>query len=226
MSYTPTNWQTGDIVTAERLNKMEQGIKENAGYWIPLQFSNGTFSVPVDKVDEVLYALQNPDNVFINGAAIGDLAFYGGYRVNENEFYCPLSAEVMEANGMSGTGNIIIKHAVGVADVSVEVVPDTFIVTLTPTAQDFSGTMDKTVGEIKTAYKAGKQIVFRVLSSETRYTDIYSVSFDYDTSDDVLIFYANIFVLDSGAFVIAYNVQLGDSTDVYSTTIFPLTPMS
>lgn len=26
MSYTPTNWQTGDTVTAERLNKMEQGI--------------------------------------------------------------------------------------------------------------------------------------------------------------------------------------------------------
>lgn len=26
MSYTPTNWQTGDTVTAEKLNKMEQGI--------------------------------------------------------------------------------------------------------------------------------------------------------------------------------------------------------
>lgn len=26
MSYTPTNWQTGDTVTAEKLNKMESGI--------------------------------------------------------------------------------------------------------------------------------------------------------------------------------------------------------
>jgi hypothetical protein len=26
MSYTPTNWQTGDTVTAEKLNHMEQGI--------------------------------------------------------------------------------------------------------------------------------------------------------------------------------------------------------
>ena len=26
MSYTPTNWSTGDIVTAEKLNKLEQGI--------------------------------------------------------------------------------------------------------------------------------------------------------------------------------------------------------
>lgn len=30
MSYTPTNWQTGDTITASLLNKMEQGIKDNA----------------------------------------------------------------------------------------------------------------------------------------------------------------------------------------------------
>lgn len=28
MSYTPTNWQTGDVITAALLNKMEQGIAE------------------------------------------------------------------------------------------------------------------------------------------------------------------------------------------------------
>lgn len=26
MSYTPTNWQTGDVITAEKLNNMEAGI--------------------------------------------------------------------------------------------------------------------------------------------------------------------------------------------------------
>lgn len=26
MSYTPTNWQTGDTITAERLNKLEAGV--------------------------------------------------------------------------------------------------------------------------------------------------------------------------------------------------------
>lgn len=26
MAYTPTNWQTGDVVTAERLNKLENGV--------------------------------------------------------------------------------------------------------------------------------------------------------------------------------------------------------
>lgn len=28
MSYTPTEWKTGDVITAERLNKAEQGIKD------------------------------------------------------------------------------------------------------------------------------------------------------------------------------------------------------
>lgn len=31
MSYEPTNWQDGDIVTASKLNKMEQGITNNSG---------------------------------------------------------------------------------------------------------------------------------------------------------------------------------------------------
>lgn len=30
MSYTPTNWQAGDIITAAKLNNMESGIA-NAG---------------------------------------------------------------------------------------------------------------------------------------------------------------------------------------------------
>ena len=30
MSYTPTNWSSGDIVTAEKLNKLEQGVAESS----------------------------------------------------------------------------------------------------------------------------------------------------------------------------------------------------
>lgn len=31
MSYTPTNWQTGDIITAEKLNKLENGVIDSSG---------------------------------------------------------------------------------------------------------------------------------------------------------------------------------------------------
>lgn len=38
-----------------------------------------------------------------------------------------------------------------------------FIVTLTPNALDYSGTMDRTVGQIDDAYRSGKQIIFHMI---------------------------------------------------------------
>lgn len=32
MAYTPTNWVTGDTVTATKLNKLEQGVADGGGY--------------------------------------------------------------------------------------------------------------------------------------------------------------------------------------------------
>lgn len=134
MSYTPTNWQTGDTVTAEKLNKMEQGI---------------------------------------------------------------------------------------------ETASDVFIVTLTPTAQDFSGTIDKTWGEVGEAYKAGKTIAFKLYTDQngsyliTRNVVVYS-----GVGAQALWFSADLLVENVG-FVQAYcaiNPSPDDNT--YSTTIYPLTPMS
>lgn len=31
MSYTPTNWKSGDVVTSAKLNKLEQGVAEAGG---------------------------------------------------------------------------------------------------------------------------------------------------------------------------------------------------
>ena len=32
MAYTPTNWQNGDIITAEKMNKIESGLANSGGY--------------------------------------------------------------------------------------------------------------------------------------------------------------------------------------------------
>lgn len=36
MAYEKTNWQTGDVITAEKLNHMDQGIEDNSTYIIDL----------------------------------------------------------------------------------------------------------------------------------------------------------------------------------------------
>lgn len=39
MAYVKTTWQTGDVITAEKLNKMEDGIEAGQGFFI-----SGTWS--------------------------------------------------------------------------------------------------------------------------------------------------------------------------------------
>lgn len=70
MAYTPTQWQDGDIIDAEKLNKMEQGIADadtgnshlGVGGEIELQassWSNNTISVTISALganDAVLLA--------------------------------------------------------------------------------------------------------------------------------------------------------------------------
>ena len=31
MAYTPTTWNDGDVITADKLNKLEQGVKRTEG---------------------------------------------------------------------------------------------------------------------------------------------------------------------------------------------------
>ena len=101
-----------------------------------------------------------------------------------------------------------------------------FIVTLTPTAEDFSGTMDKTVAEINTAYEAGQQIVFRVMLSATTYMDIDCTA-RYFAGDTYPSF--NAFILDStyDVLILAGTGATDDGTrQTYSTDIYSLTPAS
>ena len=132
MSYTPTNWQTGDTVTAEKLNKMESGIAAAAA--------------------------------------------------------------------------------------------DPFVITCTPTAQDFSGVMDKTPLEIREAYDSNKKIVFRFAGSNVYYLanefNPYNNG-DYDTISVRCI----MPIYNSGVWILG-RADTSGTAQTYSTTLFSLTPMS
>ena len=41
MSYIPTNWQTGDIVTAEKMNKIEGGIQSSGALVVLIENNDG-----------------------------------------------------------------------------------------------------------------------------------------------------------------------------------------
>lgn len=100
-----------------------------------------------------------------------------------------------------------------------------FVVTLTPTAQDMSGVMDKTVAEIDAAYKAGKKVVFKVLSgaNEATYADCtmqhVSGSYTYPSFNGFII--SNFST--PNILIFAFTGSTNDGTKAtYSTTIYPL----
>ena len=99
-----------------------------------------------------------------------------------------------------------------------------FIVTLTPTAQDYSGTMDKTVAEIKAAYEAEQQIVFRVMMSATKYMDVDCTARYFTNGNTYPSFNAYI-VGDGGVLIYAFTSTTDDGTkQTYATEIYTLTP--
>lgn len=100
-----------------------------------------------------------------------------------------------------------------------------FIVTLTPTAQDFSGTMSATVGEIAQEFEKGRKIVFRLLMSASESYDAECTA-RYNTSNTYPSF--NAFIITAGALVgnaicfLATGATDNPDDNTYSIVIFPI----
>lgn len=99
-----------------------------------------------------------------------------------------------------------------------------FIVTLTPTAQDFSGTMDKTVSEINAAYEAGQEIWFKVLTGQDTYTLVPLSNVDKQ-SQTYPSFATYVIDIINNMLIVAWTSYTDrEEKNTYSTTIYALTP--
>lgn len=71
MNYNPTNWQNGDIITAERLNKLENGVAESS-------IDSGSFNVGFELGDlEQLVATKTATEL-IEAFEAGNTFYYEG----------------------------------------------------------------------------------------------------------------------------------------------------
>ena len=125
------------------------------------------------------------------------------------------------------TGDVITAEKLNNMESGIENANNPFVVTLTPTLQDYAGTMDKTVGEINVAYEAGQKIVFRVLTSANSYVDVPMSFAGRDTTFHYPNFGAEIINYANNLMIVAHTSDTDDGTkSTYETTIYPLTPMS
>ena len=114
----------------------------------------------------------------------------------------------------------------------IEAAANPFVITLTPTAEDFSGTMDKTPQEIYNAYKTNRQIRAKILGVYlTENTDLWafmtSAILHYDPIPEFSKVNVNFeFVLEFGEGRLLVQVTTSELSAVYHTKVFPLTPMS
>lgn len=100
-----------------------------------------------------------------------------------------------------------------------------FIVTLTPTALDYSGTMDKTVAEINAAYEAGQEIVFRIYAEAGTYNEV-DCTIRYKIGNNTYPSF-NAYLVDSTNNVLIFAYTSDDGTkQTYHTDIYSLTPAS
>ena len=75
MSYTPTNWQTGDTITAEKLNNMESGIENaNEPLFVTLTPTGADLSGTMNKSpQEIAEAVVSGKRIFIAVPSLGGL---------------------------------------------------------------------------------------------------------------------------------------------------------
>jgi hypothetical protein len=90
-----------------------------------------------------------------------------------------------------------------------------FVVTCTPTAQDYSGTMDKTPSEIDEAWNSGKSIWFKVGSSTSPIAERTEGPDGNSYSAYIINGIMNTLILATTA----------ATTNTYITTIYQLTPL-
>ena len=125
------------------------------------------------------------------------------------------------------TGDTITAEKLNNMESGIENANNPFIVTLTPTAEDFSGTMDKTCGEISAAYEAGKTIAFKIYTNQVGSYIVSKNVFAVRGSGATRFgFFANTLINGIGLISVYTGVNPPSDRTTYSTTIYPLTPMS
>ena len=239
MSYTKKTWASGDTVTSTALNNMENGIANAEPLIVTASNVNG--SMKADKTfAEVSAAISAGRFVYMINRVSKQVLMLSKIEETKISFECvfPDSNTKKGIRGMLQSNDVLafsetnpyFKPNNGIPETDLaQAVQDKlnpFIVTLTPTELDLSGTMDKTPEEINAAYNAGLRIRFYVPDIDASVDASEYIVLDVDGVPYVSV-WANILYQDApGGGDVLMNVQTSVSASEYSTYLYPLTPMS
>lgn len=230
MSYTPTNWQTGDVVSSVKLNKLENGVANAEPLIVTITTvgSTKTADYSGSEINEMALAGRQVITIY-EGVQFkyvqrsGTTAVFTANSYNVGHKITITNSKTVTVGELSS----YIKPYAGIpeSDLASAVqnklnAAPVFTITLTPTALDYSGIMDATPAEIYEAYTAGKRIRFWVPSMNAG-CDVSEYTLFTVGNDTRVSAWANI-VFDTGSSYLLMTVitEVEDST--YTTVIFPL----
>ena len=125
MSYEPTVWKTGDIVTSEKLNKLENGVKDAGGKTIiecHLSFDQETGMATATNLGaafDALDAIAADMSLAANYALVitglddfigGESSFPGGYCDALASFYDKTYKPAFATVNDGGVSNVIVRN--------------------------------------------------------------------------------------------------------------------
>lgn len=68
MSCTPTVWNTGDTITAEKLNKLENGVANVGGYDIVFALTDGVLTADGASLEELIAKYPMTKSLYVEGS--------------------------------------------------------------------------------------------------------------------------------------------------------------
>lgn len=179
MSYTPINWQNGDTITAEKLNKMDNGWSVGN---TPL-FNESVTTVDSSGVNMATFDYASPINhstitvIFNNNEytcsridAFGNY-YYGGFSENGPDF--SVYPFAIECNTGLNSNNIYTSTE------------GTYSVSVSANTIDISDNFSAAVGDVLEDVMGGSPLPFLCVSGNTTYTEMA----DAASSGKLLYFY-------------------------------------
>lgn len=77
MAYVPTEWATGDVITAEKLNKAEGGIAAASAFVCTIEFESATEATIDQDYDDIVAAIRaGRPVIFLNDDAESGVLTY------------------------------------------------------------------------------------------------------------------------------------------------------
>lgn len=205
MAYTPINWQTGDTITAEKMNKMDNGWGvENSSTEIyagslTVSSSGGDVTIPsaiastLTNTPQLTVSIDgNPytctgfddDGYWTFGAPYGDYSTYPFSVYVEGT----ITKFTHQTAGTYAVVLMVVSSSVTVSEDFTSAIQAANVYTIT----DSSGTLNKTFAEIRDAFIAGKTCIisrnnihYSVYAVDLTHLQIYiSASYYYASSED------------------------------------------